>query len=65
MYLKDKREIFLEETKKQLIGIDLKDDLLKGSKPLDRFFTGFLFPIIDGEGLDSDIEIGDSDAEGE
>ncbi len=64
MYLKDKREIFLEETKKQLIGIDLKDDLLKGSKPLNRFFTGFLFPIIDGEGFDSDIEIGDSEIGG-
>ncbi len=53
MILKEQRSRFINLTKKQLIGADLKDDLLIGQKPLDRFFTGFLFPIIDGEdGLD-------------
>jgi len=59
MNLNRKRKKLLEETKKQLIGIELKDDVLIGTKPLDRFFTGFLFPIVDGEGLDGDIEIGE------
>ncbi len=57
MNLNDQRKKFVELTKKQLIGIDLKDDLLIGQKPLDRFFTGFLFPIIDSEDeLDGGIE---------
>lgn len=49
MILKNKREQFLDLTRKQLIGTDLKDNLLIGQKPLDRFFTGFLFPIVEGE----------------
>ena len=57
MKLKEQRDIFLEFVKKQLIGVDLKDDLLIGEKPLDRFFTGFLFPITDvNEELDDGIE---------
>ncbi len=57
MHLKEQRNTFLAHIKKQLIGTDLKDNLLIGQKPLDRFFTGFLFPIIDGEdGLDGEIE---------
>ena len=61
MILREQRDKFLEFSKKQLIGVDLKDNLLIGQKPLDRFFTGFLFPIIDGEdGLDGGIETEES-----
>ena len=57
MTLKKQRYKFINFIKKQLIGIDLKDNLLIGQKPLDRFFAGFLFPIINGEdGLDGEIE---------
>jgi hypothetical protein len=55
--LSDQRDKFVKLTKMQLIGADLKDKLLIGQKPLDRFFTGFLFPIVDGEELEGDIEI--------
>ena len=62
MILNEQRKKFIELTKKQLIGIDLKNDLLIGQKPLDRFFTGFLFPIIDGKDeLDGDVEDAESD----
>ncbi len=55
MDYKHQRERLIDWTKKQLIGFDLKDDILVGEKPLDRFFTGFLFPIFESEeGLDSD-----------
>ena len=54
MILKEQRDRFVELTKKQLIGTDLKDNLLIGQKPLDRFFTGFLFPI--SEGIDDEVE---------
>ena len=54
MNLNTQRNKFFELTKKQLIGIDLKDNVLTGQKPLDRFFTGFLFPI--SEGIDDEIE---------
>jgi len=61
MILNEHRKRFIELTKKQLIGADLKDDFLIGQKPLDRFFTGFLFPIIDSEdGLDGGIEAEES-----
>ena len=57
MILNEQRKKFVELTKKQLIGVELKDDLLVGQKPLDRFFTGFLFPIMESEdGLDGDLE---------
>ena len=54
MILKEQRNRFVDLTRKQLIGVDLKDDLLIGQKPLDRFFTGFLFPI--SEGIDDEVE---------
>ncbi len=61
MNLMEKRKKFVELTKKQLIGIELKDDLLIRQKPLDRFFTGFLFPIVEGEeGLDNEVTDEDS-----
>ena len=57
MTLNEQRKRFVELTKSQLIGINFKGNLLIGQKPLSRFFTGFLFPIIDGEdGLDGGIE---------
>ncbi len=47
------REKLLNWTKKQLVGFELKDNMLMGIAPLDRFFTGILFPISNGEnGLD-------------
>jgi hypothetical protein len=52
--LNEKRKVFVEEIKKQLIGIELENDL--SVKPLDRFFTGLLFPVMDGEGFDSDVD---------
>ena len=63
MTLNDQRKKLLELTKKQLIGIDLKDDLLIGQKPLDRFFTGFLFPITESEDeFDGGIEAEDTES---
>ena len=59
MNLNKKRKELIEEVKRQLIGTKLKDDKLNRIKPLERFFTGFLFPITDGKGFDNDIEIGD------
>lgn len=60
MDLKNKREAFVDYTKKQLSGaglkLVLKDDkkVLTNQRPLDRCFTGFLFPVFEGEdGLDS------------
>jgi len=47
--LKEKRDEFIKLTKQQLVGSELKDNLLVGQKPLDRFFTGFLFPILSSE----------------
>ncbi len=46
MRLKEKRDKFISLTKQQLMGTQLKDNLLVGEKPLNRFFTGFLFPIM-------------------
>ena len=54
------RKKIVDYTKRQLTGaqlsLELKDNkaLLKKQRPLDRCFTGFLFPVIKGEsGLDS------------
>jgi len=57
MLINEQRKKFVELTKKQLTGSDLKDNLLIDQKPLDRFFTGFLFPIIDSkDGLDGGVD---------
>ena len=69
MDYKGQREVFVGWIKKQLIGIQLKDNgdkqneaYLDGEKPLDRFFTGFLFPIVEQEDiLDSEEEDADED----
>jgi hypothetical protein len=61
--LKNNRAKFVRYIKSQLIGTDIKDSVLTGQKPLDRFFTGFLFPIIEsGYSLDS-IEDNDEKAD--
>lgn len=61
MSLVKQRNDFIELTRKQLIGTDLKDNLLVSEKPLDRFFTGFLFPIVTSKnGIDADIDNEDS-----
>ena len=62
MDYKHQRVRLINWTKKQLIGISLKDDILVGEKPLDRFFTGLLFPIFESEeGLDSDDDYENDD----
>ncbi len=56
------RTNLIEWTKNQLIGFDFKDNILVGTAPLDRFFTGILFPRLQSEdgvdaiedGLDND-----------
>ncbi len=67
MDLKDRREEFINYIKRQLTGVDIKENVPSKQKPLDRIFTGFLFPIIESEdGLDSideDDEHDDSEAE--
>jgi hypothetical protein len=51
------RKKLVDWTRSQLMGFKLKDNVLTGEKPLDRFFTGFLFPVLETEeGLDSDEE---------
>ena len=60
-----KREKLVAWVKSQLTGFKLEDDTLVGEKPLDRFFTGFLFPIIEvDEGLVSDDESSASNEDG-
>ncbi len=49
-----KRTQLLDWVKKQLTGFDLEDDRLVGVAPLDRFFSGILFPIQQAEELDAD-----------
>jgi hypothetical protein len=56
-YIKERKQ-FVEWTKEQLIGFDLKDGILN-QRPLDRFHTGFLFP---GSGFEEN-EYNDSDDE--
>ena len=57
MNLKEKRDEFINLTKQQLIGRELKDNILVGETPLKRFFTGFLFPIVSSEnGIGFEIE---------
>lgn len=47
------RKKLLNWTKKQLVGFEQKDNMLIGVAPMDRFFTGILFPISNSEnGLD-------------
>jgi len=59
------RKKLVDWTKEQLMGFKLKDDILFGQKPLDRFFTGFLFPIFESQdGIDSDDDfVSDDDDE--
>ena len=44
--LRVQRKKFVDWTKEQLVGTHIRDgEYLNGEKPLNRFFTGFLFPI--------------------
>jgi hypothetical protein len=53
LLLKKKRKQFVDHIKKHLTGSGVDEQLLPGEKPLDRFVTGFLFPIFETEeGLD-------------
>lgn len=57
-----KRKLLIDWTKKQLTGGSLPDDKLVGENPLNRFFTGFLFPIVEVEDVfDDEEEFNDSD----
>ncbi len=55
--LKDKRNQFVQHIHEQLTGKNnnLPEDKLIGENPLDRFVTGFLFPVFESEeGIDDD-----------
>ena len=63
--LRAQRKRFVDWTKEQLVGTHIQDgEYLIGEKPLNRFFTGFLFPIgsetVETESSD-DYEGGDED----
>jgi len=63
----EQRNRFIQLTRDQLVGAKLKDDILVGQKPLNRFFTGFLFPIIENStgieevSQDEEIELADDE----
>ncbi len=60
------RTNLIEWIKNQLIGFDYKDNILAGIAPLDRFFTGILFPVSHGENEpddDTDVELENEDDE--
>lgn len=50
------RKDFVTYIKKQLVGFEIKDNILVGKQPLDRFFTGLLFPIMNENVLIEDTE---------
>ncbi len=59
MVLVDKRQQFVRHIHEELTGKnnDLPDDKLRGENPLDRFVTGFLFPVFEAEeGIDDEQE---------
>jgi hypothetical protein len=56
MDYQDQRTNLVDWTKKQLIGVTFQDDTLVGIAPLARFFTGILFPVLEGELGDDQIE---------
>ena len=71
MDYKGQREGFVGWITRQLIGIELRGNgekqngiHLDGERPLDRFFTGFLFPIVEQEDiLEGEEEEEDDDDE--
>ena len=73
MDYKGQREGFVGWITRQLIGIKLRDNgekqngiHLDGERPLDRFFTGFLFPIVEQEDiLEGEEEADDDELESE
>lgn len=57
MGLDEERQRFVDHVYQQLTGrnLELPDDQLTGENPLDRFVTGFLFPVFEAEeGIDDD-----------
>lgn len=57
MDLANKRQQLIQHVHGQLTGKnnDLTDNLLQGENPLDRFITGFLFPVFESEeGIDDE-----------
>jgi hypothetical protein len=62
MELVNKRKEFVDYIKNQLMGEKLPGNKLNGIFPLDRFFTGYLFPIFESEsGLDISGEDGNNE----
>ena len=62
-YQKHRKE-FVRWTKEQLTGFKLPDDILVGINPLERFFSGILFPLQQGNS-ESDLmsnEVEEKDA---
>jgi len=57
--LNKKRQEFIKNVYSHLTGkgLELPGNILNSENPLDRFFTGFLFPILEaGEGTDDGLE---------
>ena len=52
----EERREFTAYVKKQLTGFKLENDTLLGKQPLERFFTGLLFPIMSEDALVEDLE---------
>lgn len=64
MNYKLQRKKLVEWTKEKLMGSSLENDVLVGESPLNRCFTGFLFPIYESEeGLESDADDQDDEAQ--
>jgi hypothetical protein len=65
--LKNKREEFIKYIKTKLTGSDIEANISFSQKPLDRIFTGFLFPIIESEdglgSIEEDDEHDDAEIE--
>lgn len=52
----EERKEFTTYVEQQLTGFKLENDILLGKKPLERFFTGLLFPIMSEDTLVEDLE---------
>ncbi len=52
----EERREFTTYVEKQLTGFKLENDTLLGKQPLERFFTGLLFPIMSEDALVEDLE---------
>ena len=52
----EERREFTTYVEKQLTGFKLENDTLLWKQPLERFFTGLLFPIMSEDALVEDLE---------